>query len=118
MDAAARAMAGPPVARMSLMSGDCMSACDSASVGCSSHAISPLGAPAASAASRTMRAASMVLFTARGWGEKTIALRVSRQMSALKIAVDPGLVVGTTPQMTPIGSAICGEEAMTQAWVL
>ena len=63
-----------------------------------------LGAPAASAASRTTRAAARVLCTARGWGEKTMALRVLRAMSALKIAVEEGLVVGTTPQTMPMGS--------------
>ncbi len=35
-----------------------------------------------------------------------IALRVFRLMSDLKIAVEVGLVVGTIPQMMPIGSAI------------
>lgn len=35
-----------------------------------------------------------------------MALRVFRLMSDLKMAVEVGLVVGTIPQMMPIGSAI------------
>ncbi|STV41186.1 Uncharacterised protein [Klebsiella pneumoniae subsp. pneumoniae] len=38
--------------------------------------------------------------------EKMMALRVFRLMSDLKMAVEVGLVVGTIPQMMPIGSAI------------
>ena len=98
-------MAGPPVARMSLMSGDCIRAWLSGTVGFSSHWMRPGGAPAASAASRTMRAASAVHFTARGCGDSTSALRVLSAMSDLKMAVADGLVVGITPAMTPIGSA-------------
>ena len=65
-----------------------------------------LGAPAATAASSTTFAASIVQFFARGWGLKMIAFRVFKQMSALKIAVDVGLVVGMTAATRPIGSAI------------
>lgn len=43
---------------------------------------------------------------ARGCGEKIMALRVFRLISDLKIAVEVGLVVGTIPQIIPIGSAI------------
>ena len=35
-----------------------------------------------------------------------MALRVFRLISDLKIAVEVGLVVGTIPQMIPIGSAM------------
>src|SRR5476649_1102020 len=62
--------------------------------------------PAATAALSTISAARLVAFLARGWGEKIIPLRVFRQISALKIAVEVGLVVGTIPQMMPIGSAM------------
>ncbi|CSC40033.1 Uncharacterised protein [Vibrio cholerae] len=64
------------------------------------------GAPAAIAASRTSFAAALVEFFARGCGEKMIPLRVFREISDLKIAVEVGLVVGTIPQMMPTGSAI------------
>ena len=65
----------------------------------------PSGAPAFSAASRMMRAASMVHLLARGCGLMTIALRVLRQMRHLKMAVDVGLVVGMTAATMPMGSA-------------
>ena len=55
------------------------------------------GAPAATAASRTMRAASIVQCLARGCGHSTSALRVLSASSALKMAVLVGLVVGTMP---------------------
>ena len=45
-------------------------------------------------------------FRAEGWGLITQALRALIEMSALKIAVDVGLVEGTTAATTPIGSAI------------
>ena len=64
------------------------------------------GAPAATAASSTSLAAAQVAFLARGCGEKTMPLRVFKQISALKIAVEVGLVVGTMPQIRPTGSAI------------
>ena len=64
------------------------------------------GAPAATAASRTMRAASHVHFFALGCGEKMIAFLVLSAIRDLKIAVDVGFVVGMIPQITPLGSAI------------
>ena len=64
------------------------------------------GAPAATAASRTMRAASQVHFFALGCGLKMIAFLVLSAISDLKIAVLVGFVVGMIPQMTPFGSAI------------
>jgi hypothetical protein len=78
----------------------------------------PFGQPAASAASRTMRAASVVHFLARGCGEMRMALRVLRQISVLKMAVEVGLVVGMTAATTPRGSAIffmpkAGSSSMT-----
>ena len=76
------------------------------SEGTSIHRIMPSGAPAFTAASSTTRAASMVDFFARGWGLKIMPLRVFRQISALKIAVEVGFVVGITAATTPMGSAI------------
>ena len=64
------------------------------------------GAPAATAASFTMRAASAVHALARGCGLIMMALRVLRAIRHLKIAVEVGLVVGITAPMTPMGSAI------------
>ena len=66
----------------------------------------PSGAPAFTAAFRTIRAASMVQPLARGWGEKMMAFRVFSAISALKIAVEVGLVVGITAAISPTGSAI------------
>jgi len=64
------------------------------------------GAPAATAASSTVLAASIVHFLARGCGEKMIAFRVFSVIRLLKIAVEVGFVVGTIPAIIPIGSAI------------
>jgi hypothetical protein len=64
------------------------------------------GAPAATAAASTSRAASHVECRARGCGEITRPLRVLRLISALKIAVEVGFVVGTMAQISPSGSAI------------
>lgn len=51
----------------------------------------PAGAPALTAASRTILAASMVQFFARGCGEMMMALRVFKQIKDLKIAVLVGV---------------------------
>ena len=64
------------------------------------------GAPAATAACNTSRAASQVERLARGCGEKMMPLRVFKEISALKMAVEVGLVVGTMPQIRPTGSAM------------
>ena len=64
------------------------------------------GAPAATAASRTILAAAAVDFLALGCGEIMIPFLVLREIRVLKIAVDVGLVVGITAQITPRGSAI------------
>ena len=74
--------------------------------GTSIHEIMFSGAPASTAASKTVFAASIVLFFARGCGLIIIPLRVLRARSVLKIAVDVGFVVGITAATTPIGSAI------------
>ena len=94
------------MARIKFICGCCINCCDNATVGSSIHPIIPAGAPAATAASRTILAASIVHFLARGWGEKIIPLRVLRASKALKIAVEVGLVVGTIPANMPTGSAI------------
>ena len=103
---AAFTMPGPPVARIRLMSGWCISWFDSSTDGASIQPIMSLGAPAAMAACNTISAALFVASLARGCGEKMIPLRVLRLINALKIAVDVGLVVGTMPQIRPIGSAM------------
>ena len=90
-------MAGPPVARIRLISGACMSACDTGIDGDSTQEMIFGGAPAATAASCTICAAAMVALAARGWGHSTSALRVLSVRRALKIAVEVGLVVGTMP---------------------
>ena len=64
------------------------------------------GAPALTAASKTMRAASFVQPFALGCGAKIIPFLVFKEIRALKIAVDVGFVVGTIPAITPTGSAI------------
>ena len=96
-------MPGPPVARM--QSESFMTVCVRARDGTSIQLMMPSGAPAATAASRTVFAAAIVLFFARGCGEMMMALRVFKQIRVLKIAVDVGLVVGMTAAMRPIGSA-------------
>jgi len=100
---AALTMPGPPVARM--MSASFIAMLVSSSEGTSTHEMMSSGAPAATAASSTTFAAAMVDFFARGWGEMMMPLRVLRQISVLKMAVDVGLVVGMTAATTPIGSA-------------
>lgn len=64
------------------------------------------GAPASMAACKTISAAWLVAFLARGCGEKIIPLRVFRLISDWKIAVEVGFVVGTIVQIMPTGSTI------------
>ena len=101
---AALTMPGPPVAR--IISASLMSIFVMSSDGTSIQLIMSAGAPAFTAASSTILAASAVDFFARGWGEMIIALRVLSATRHLNIAVDVGLVVGMTAAMSPIGSAI------------
>ena len=103
---AARTMALPPVARMSATPGWFMSSPDASSEGSSTHWMQFAGAPAATAASRTILAAATELRWADGWNPKMIGLRVFSAMSDLKMVVEVGLVTGVMPQMTPTGSAI------------
>ena len=103
---AAFTMPGPPVASTNAIALLLISCCDSSTVGSSIQPMMPSGAPAATAASSSSRAVWTVHFFARGCGEKMIPLRVLSANSALKIVVDVGFVVGTTPAITPIGSAM------------
>ena len=101
---AAFTMPGPPVAR--IRSASRITSLVSSREGTSIHPIIPSGAPAFTAASRTTLAAAMVHFFALGWGEMMIAFLVFKQIRALKIAVEVGLVVGITAAIRPMGSAI------------
>ena len=85
------------MARIRLISGAAIKAWETGIEGDSTQEMTSGGAPAATAASRTMRAAAIVHLAARGWGQSTKALRVLRVRRALKIAVEVGLVVGTIP---------------------
>ncbi|CAM5639532.1 hypothetical protein SAURM35S_09794 [Streptomyces aurantiogriseus] len=98
-------MALPPVARIRATPGWCMSVPVASMDGVSIHCTQCSGAPAARAASRTMRAASALQRWAEGWKAKTIGLRVFSAMRALKIVVEVGLVTGVIAHTTPTGSA-------------
>ena len=63
------------------------------------------GAPASTAASNIILAASIVDFFALGCGLKIIPFLVFKQIKALNIAVEVGFVVGITAAISPIGSA-------------
>lgn len=99
-------MALPPVARIVETPGWFIRAPVASMEGTVTHCTQFSGAPAATAASRTMRAASAEQFCAEGWKAKMIGLRVFRAISALKSVVEVGLVTGVIAQMTPTGSAI------------
>ena len=103
LEYAALTIPGPPVAKV--QSASRIMRPESATVGSSIQPIMFSGAPAFTAASKTIFAASMVHFLALGWGEKIIPFLVFKAISDLKIAVDVGFVVGTTAARTPIGSA-------------
>ena len=66
---------------------------------------SPSGAPASMAAAFRMRTASPMQFRALGWGETISALPALTEISALKMVVLVGLVLGTRPATTPTGMA-------------
>jgi hypothetical protein len=68
-----------PVARMRLILGSFIKAVARTRLGLSIHWIRPGGAPARSAASRTMRAAAMLHLAARTWGDRTMAFLQSSQ---------------------------------------
>ena len=73
-------------------------------LGTSIQEMIPSGAPAATAASNTILAASIVLFFALGCGEIIIPFLVFKHNNVLKIAVEVGFVVGITAPTIPIGS--------------
>src|SRR4051812_30523280 len=91
---AARTMLLPPVARIVAMPLWCMRAVVASTQGRSIHWMQFSGAPAAIAASRTMRAAAALHRCAAGWNANTIGLRVLSASRALKIVVEVGLVTG------------------------
>ena len=100
------------------MSRSRMSAVVSSTVGSEIQPMMSAGAPAATAASRTIFAAWHVEALARGCGAKITAFLVFRASRALKMAVEVGFVVGTTAAMTPTGAAIfvipwTGSDSMT-----
>ena len=103
---AASTIALPPVAKIVATPGCFISAEVPSIDGFSIHWIQFSGAPAAIAASRTIRAAWAEHCWADGWNEKIIGLRVFSAIRDLKMVVEVGLVVGTIPQTTPTGSAI------------
>ena len=98
-------MPGPPVAKIQSMLGCCINALESSIEGTSIHPIISSGAPALTAASKTILAAAIVDFLALGCGEKMIPFLVFNEIKDLKIAVEVGFVVGTIPAKTPRGSA-------------
>ncbi|CAM5340346.1 hypothetical protein SCHAM137S_02299 [Streptomyces chartreusis] len=106
-------MALPPVARISETPGWCISVRVASTEGRSIHCTQCSGAPAATAASRTMRAASALHRWAEGWKAKTTGLRVFRAINALKIVVEVGLVTGVIAHTTPTGSAISTMSSMS-----
>ena len=67
--------------------------------------IEPGGAPAPSAAAAQIRTASRMHRRAPRCGLKITGLRVFMQISALKIAVEVGLVTGTVARIGPRGRA-------------
>ena len=93
---------GPPVA--SIVSTECINVFVSSNEGTSIHEIIPFGAPALTAASRTILAASIVEFFALGCGLIIIPFLVLRAINVLNIAVEVGFVVGITAPIIPIGS--------------
>ena len=102
---AALTIPGPPVAKIQSMLGCFIKALESSIDGTSIQPIISSGAPAFTAASRTIFAASIVHFLALGCGEKIIPFLVFKAIKDLKIAVEVGFVVGTIPAKTPKGSA-------------
>ena len=101
---AALTIPGPPVARM--QSAAFITSFVNSREGTSIHPMMPSGAPAFTAASKTILAAAMVQSFARGCGLMMMAFLVFREIKVLKIAVEVGFVVGITAAINPNGSAI------------
>ncbi len=106
-------MALPPVARMRETPGWCIRVWVASTDGVSIHCTQCSGAPAAMAASRTIRADSALHRWAEGWKAKTTGLRVLSAIRALKMVVEVGLVTGVTAASTPTGSAISTMSSMS-----
>jgi hypothetical protein len=96
----------PPVARITPTSRVFISSCVPSRLTSVMQERASGGNPAPTAARcRTLTVSSMH-FRADGCGDITQAFRDLIEMSALKIAVEVGLVEGMTAATTPIGSAI------------
>jgi len=104
LEYAAFTIPGPPVAK--IVSDLLINIFVNSKDGTSIHEIIPSGAPASTAASNTIFAASIVHFLALGWGLIIIAFLVFNAINVLNIAVEVGFVVGITAAIIPIGSAI------------
>ena len=100
---AALTIAEPPVARIMLLS--FISSAVPTRVGRVIMPISPSGPPSFRMASLRTRTVSPMHLIAAGWGEMIRALPALIAISALKIAVEVGLVLGTSPATTPMGTA-------------
>ena len=103
---AARTTAVPPVATIRLVRSSVISAWISGTDGLSTTWITPSGAPAATAAAASVRAASAEHSRASGCGLTTTALRVMRASSDLMNTVATGLVDGVSASTTPAGRGI------------
>ena len=103
---AARTTAVPPVATIRLVRSSVISAWISGTDGSSTTWITPSGAPAATAAAASVRAASAEHSRASGCGLTTTALRVMRASSDLMNTVATGLVDGVSASTTPAGRGI------------
>ena len=96
----------PPVATITLVRSSAISALISGTDGSSTTWMTPSGAPAATAASASVRAASAEHSRASGCGLTTTALRVMRASSDLTNTVATGLVDGVSASTTPAGRGI------------
>ncbi len=103
---AARTTAAPPVATITLVRSSAISALISGTDGSSTTWMMPSGAPAATAAAASVRAASAEHSRASGCGLTTTALRVIRASRALMNTVATGLVDGASASTTPAGRGI------------
>ena len=93
----------PPVAKIKLTSGWFINNLVAVIDGSSIHKTQSSGAPAATAASLTILAASLLHFCADGWNPNIITFLVFAAIIDLNIVVEVGFV---TPAIIPTGSAI------------
>ena len=96
-------MAVPPVAKITETRGLDIRASTSGTDGSVTTWTHPSGAPAATAASPMMRAASAQTAAANGCGEMTMALRVNSANMIFAKVVATGLVDGVSARITPAG---------------